>query len=611
MHFECFLEKAKRASEASGHLPSPDGPSDASAAAAAAAVGLAVGVPSLLVGCPFFPRASRGCCCCCCGAPVGAALLLGEPGLPLGLGGAAAGGLGGAVPGARGAASPGAVPAPGQPRPAGPRPRRRRRRLRLGARPPPGAQGPGPAARRMGRRSGSRRALLLGPQQEPEQQRRRRRRGNGARPSRLLLLLVGGSVGAGRHPGAGPQPRRQLRAPAAPLLRRLQRQPPKVPQPTPALPGYECLTPAQRNHCENQLKRRPGHGKGRSQRSSERVRREEAPVGLCEIHFLPTVVAAHDPKHLQKLHCMDLRGFSPCPQPLPLVSSSSTAAYCELNKNTRRCHRQQLPMYKSCRMYQTCDHAVLIAGGWQEQVTYPHHAQNLLLFYQMLRRNGFRQEHIKAFFASEGQASVAVEMGDVHPATEKLAIRSHLALLCRSLHCADSLVLYFNSPAASDGTMLLWDANHNGIADPKERYPITELLADLENCNARRVLLFLDQSYPGPLAKKLRASRRHPNVVLVRSTGATTGGSAFAEFWAGLKPDQCLLQHILPVGPWSAVLASGVPTQLFNVTLAGAPCHSVPPLSEEERQRHYQGCQNLPTMLWYQSRHQQLPQEDE
>ena len=59
-------------------------------------------------------------------------------------------------------------------------------------------------------------------------------------------------------------------------------------------------------------------------------------------------------------------------------------------------------------------------------------------------------------------------MGDVHPATEKLAIRSHLALLCRSLHCADSLVLYLNSPAASDGTMLLWDANHNGIVSGEQ-----------------------------------------------------------------------------------------------------------------------------------------------
>ncbi|XP_048341090.1 uncharacterized protein LOC125426618 [Sphaerodactylus townsendi] len=377
------------------------------------------------------------------------------------------------------------------------------------------------------------------------------------------------------------------------------------------LGNYECLTPAQRSHCENQLKRRPGRGKGRSQQSAGRVRREEPPVGLCEIHFLPLVVVAQDPKHLQKLHCLDLRGFNPCPQPLPLISSTSTVAYCELNKNTRRCHRQQLAMYKSCRMYQTCDHAVLITGGWQEQVTYPHHAHNLLLFSQMLQRNGFRQEHIKAFFASEGQASVAVEMGDVYPATEKLAIRSHLTLVCRSLHCADSLVLYLNSPAASDGTILLWDANRNGIADPKERYPISELLADLESCKAHRVFLFLDQSYPEPLAKKLRVSRRHPNVVLVHSGITTSGGSTFAEFWAGLQPDQCLLQHILPVGPWSAVLASGTSAQLLNVTLAGAPCHSVPPLGEEERQRRYHGCQNLPTMLWYQSRHQQLPQEED
>nr|XP_056708020.1 uncharacterized protein LOC130479648 [Euleptes europaea] len=310
--------------------------------------------------------------------------------------------------------------------------------------------------------------------------------------------------------------------------------------------SYECLTPVQRSHCENQLKRRPGRSEGRSQQSAGRVRREEPPVGLCEIHFLPLVVVAQDPKYPQKLRCVDLRGFNPCPHPLPLISSSSTAAYCELNKNTRRCHRQQLPTYKSCRMYQTCDHAVLITGGWQEQVTYPHHAHNLLLFYQMLRRNGFHQEHIKAFFASEGQASAAMEMGDVHPATEKLAIRSHLALVCRSVHCADSLVLFLNSPAASDGTILLWDANCNCIADPKERYPISELLADLESCNAHRVFFFLDQSYPEPLAKKLWASRRHPNVVLVRGL-TTSGGSAFAEFWGGLQPDQCLLQHILPV----------------------------------------------------------------
>lgn len=68
--------------------------------------------------------------------------------------------------------------------------------------------------------------------------------------------------------------------------------------------SFECLTPVQRNHCENQLKRRPGCGKGRSQRSTGRIRHEEPPTGFCEIHFLPLIVVAQDLKHLQKLHCI-------------------------------------------------------------------------------------------------------------------------------------------------------------------------------------------------------------------------------------------------------------------------------------------------------------------
>ncbi|KAL0183966.1 hypothetical protein M9458_019662, partial [Cirrhinus mrigala] len=41
---------------------------------------------------------------------------------------------------------------------------------------------------------------------------------------------------------------------------------------------------------------------------------------------------------------------------------------------------------------------------------------------------------------------------------------------------------------------------------------------------------------------------------------------------------------------------------LLNVTLAGAPCNSTPPLTEAEMRKEYMGCQNLPTALWYQKR---------
>lgn len=51
----------------------------------------------------------------------------------------------------------------------------------------------------------------------------------------------------------------------------------------------------------------------------------------------------------------------------------------------------------------------------------------------------------------------------VYSATEKAVIRNHVSYICRKQHCADTLVLYLNSPTRTDGTMLLWDANLNGI----------------------------------------------------------------------------------------------------------------------------------------------------
>ncbi|XP_014341479.2 uncharacterized protein SI:CH211-67E16.11 [Latimeria chalumnae] len=85
----------------------------------------------------------------------------------------------------------------------------------------------------------------------------------------------------------------------------------------------------------------------------------------------------------------------------------------------------------------------------------------------MLRENGFRKENIKTFFAGDGQITVDEETVDVYPATEKLTIRNHISYVCRVLNCADSFVLYLNSPTRNDGTMLLWDVNKNGVVSYK------------------------------------------------------------------------------------------------------------------------------------------------
>ncbi|CAM5146815.1 unnamed protein product [Eretmochelys imbricata] len=441
--------------------------------------------------------------------------------------------------------------------------------------------------------------------------------------------------------------------------------------------SYECLTLALRSRCENRTERQGRGGQGRGGRRGQACPpggvaggalrdSRPAPGGPGAGPQAPAEAALRRAAGAQPVPPAARAPSCSCPQllvppaarapsrSLPVVSPSPTAAPCELDENTRRCHRQQLPSHESCRMYQTCHHAVLISGGWQEQITCPHHARNLRLFAQMLGRIGFRQEHIEAFFAGDSQApgidqllqrapafslphsaldweERGAEVGDVYPAAEKRLSRSHLALGCRGLLYADSLVLYLNSPGGRDGTMLLWASKENGSerprggaertgpprisrwsADPRERYPVAELLADLEGCNARSVFLFLDRSYPGPLARKLLASGRHGNVVLVSGQlgSDVARGSAPSEFWARPQPAQCLLQDLGQVGgPAAAGSSPGATLQLLNVTLAGAPCHSTPPRTEDKRRREFLGCQNLPTRLWCQATH--TPQQDD
>ncbi|XP_076010832.1 uncharacterized protein LOC143003925 [Genypterus blacodes] len=384
--------------------------------------------------------------------------------------------------------------------------------------------------------------------------------------------------------------------------------------------GEECLTRALKGRCQNQLKRRqvgperlmgnrynrlagmPLHGSASSSSISAGSRLLQPAIGgLCEVHFLPLVFGVEDKNRTQRLKCVDKAEFAQCPQPLLISPPSLPVSSCELNKNTRRCHHQPLATHLSCRLYQTCDHAVLISGGWRQQMTFQQHLQNLRKFYRILQNNGFLKDHIKTFFAGYGQLP---ELDSVYSATDKAAIRNHISYICRKQHCADSLVLYLNSPAHSDGTMLLWDANFNGIADLKERYSVNELLVDLAGCRASRVLLFVDQSYSGVLSKRLLGSQKHHNVVLIQSLtrhnnqnwGLNAGWQDSS--WTTISPATCLLDHFGKAVGLSYVQEPQV--GLLNVTLAGAPCNATPPLTDSEMRREYQGCQNLPTALWYQ-----------
>nr|XP_057938478.1 uncharacterized protein si:ch211-67e16.11 [Doryrhamphus excisus] len=368
--------------------------------------------------------------------------------------------------------------------------------------------------------------------------------------------------------------------------------------------GEECLTHALKGRCQNQLKRRQTgperlishHGNAWRLGGSPRGGIFSSSVSgrLCEVHFLPLVVAVGDSNQTQRLRCIDHAEFARCPQPAPMGSPSLPISSCELNKNTRRCHQQPLATHLSCRLYQTCDHAVLISGGWRQHMTFQRHVQNLLRFYRMLRINGFHKDHIKTFFASSGH--IPDELEGAYSATEKAVIRNHVSYVCRKQHCADSLVLYLNSPTRSDGTMLLWDSNLNGIADLKERYSVNELLSDLAGCRAARVLMFVDQSNSAVLFKRLRGSQKHLNVVVIQSQKRQNRSPGWEDSsWAHIGPGTCLLDHLEKSTGASQDKWAG----LLNITLAGAPCNATPPLTDSEMRREYMGCQNLPTALWH------------
>lgn len=79
--------------------------------------------------------------------------------------------------------------------------------------------------------------------------------------------------------------------------------------------GEECLTPALKGRCQNQMKRRqtglldnvrlvggPLRGGTLSSGSGSRLV-ERATGGLCEVHFLPLVVEVGDSNRTQRLRC--------------------------------------------------------------------------------------------------------------------------------------------------------------------------------------------------------------------------------------------------------------------------------------------------------------------
>lgn len=177
----------------------------------------------------------------------------------------------------------------------------------------------------------------------------------------------------------------------------------------------ECMYLALRRRCRNAL---------------ERLSRRRNYARRCEINFLPVVrLATRGSDHLTSfphqqrpssspsssstdidglhfsnhLECKsELAGFAKCPELRP--ANDTDGLLCNhLRDNTRRCSTTHESVRTSCRMFEVCDQAVLISGGWNRQASGARHLDNVARMFGMLRHNGFKRRNIKIFFANGAQ----------------------------------------------------------------------------------------------------------------------------------------------------------------------------------------------------------------
>ena len=73
-----------------------------------------------------------------------------------------------------------------------------------------------------------------------------------------------------------------------------------------------------------------------------------------------------------------------------------------------------------CRLFETCDQAVLLSGGWNRLHSDQRSRLNVLHMYRMFRHAGFHKHNIKVFFANgrdnvegEGESTANISLGVV------------------------------------------------------------------------------------------------------------------------------------------------------------------------------------------------------
>ncbi|XP_059479076.1 uncharacterized protein LOC132198839 [Neocloeon triangulifer] len=383
------------------------------------------------------------------------------------------------------------------------------------------------------------------------------------------------------------------------------------------LESGECLQVARKNRCPNLMAAERMGGQ------NNRMPRHRVHMHVrCAINFIPLVRSAKEapvrtnqrggsvgtPEWEQRLTCRDdIPGFNNACPALRDAESTRLVECDPLRLNSQRCDFTHEAAKTKCNIFQTCDHAVLLSGGWNRQMSDSQSLINTLAFYEMLKRNGFSEENIKVFFANGLPADQS--RPHMYSAVMKFSLRHHLRTLCETKYCADSLVIYLNSPTRSDGSPLLWDLDNNGEADTNEVYTVREMLRDIQGCLSRRVIMVIDQSYSGEILKAIHNANNLSNVIVFTSgTGHQPAWQGdFTAHWSrAMHRNTCLHQiyedSLKEVTRSSPSLRDTTSGEATRTTLTGAPCGAYGrPSSDEEARQQYEGCQNLPSSIYLSS----------
>lgn len=116
-------------------------------------------------------------------------------------------------------------------------------------------------------------------------------------------------------------------------------------------------------------------------------RRKKSP---CSFNYIPFIYDVTDMGQNQRLRCLSDMGFKKCPVTKTAPNPCKNTANCKYNRG-----RQNAPCHWSC------DHAVMISGGWNKYTNRMRHLLNMRSFYNHLfLHRSFHKDNIKVFFAN-------------------------------------------------------------------------------------------------------------------------------------------------------------------------------------------------------------------